>query len=82
MDKITPQKPLRADHRFMLKLASSVLDGVEFIPSEFNRVARVFSKMGGSWERIFKGSPFDVSLLKRVLKKAAKHGYLTKKESW
>jgi len=83
MPVLTPKWPTKADHRFMLKLASMVLsDRIESIPSEFNRLARVFSKAGGSWKSIFNGSAGDIELLKTVMKVAYKHGYLTKKEQW
>ena len=83
MDRVTPQKPVRADHRFLMKFVKTVLgDKVECRPSEFSRLARVFYSMGGSWERIFKGSPSDVSLLKKIIKGAHKSGFLTKREKW
>ncbi len=84
MPSLKPQSPVRADHRFIHKMASiTVGDKVEFRPSEFDRVARVFFRMGGSWERIFRGgSPQDVNLIKKIIKAAFKNGYLTKKESW
>ena len=83
MDKLSPKEPVRADHRFIMKLCAIMLSGkVEYRPSEFNRVARVFNKLGGSWESLFKGSPSEISRLRKVIKTAAKNGYLTKKESW
>jgi hypothetical protein len=83
MSALTPEWPTRADHRFILKMVKLTLDGkVLLIPGEVNRVARVFSRAGGSWERLFLGSPDDVTLLKMVLKVAYKHGYLTKQEKW
>jgi len=84
MPSLKPHVPPRADQRFILKLVQiSLGDKVEHRPSEFERISRVFSRMGGSWERIFRGgSPEDVNLLKRILKAAVKHGYLTKKEGW
>lgn len=83
MATITPKWPTRADHRFLMKMIKLTLDGkVVPVPSEFNRVSRVFSRAGGSWERLFLGSPEDVTLLKTVLKVAFKFGYLTKQESW
>jgi len=83
MPNPTPQWPTRADHRFLLKLTSLVLSGkVVPRPSEFDRVSRVFSQVGGSWERIYNGSADDINLLKKILKVAFKHGYLTKKEKW
>ncbi len=83
MPALTPKWPTRADHRFMLKLASMVLSGkIETLPGEFDRLSRVFSKAGGSWKRIFNGSAEDIELLKTVMKVAFKHGHLTKKEQW
>ena len=84
MPSLKPQSPIRADHRFIHKVVGIVLgDKVEYRPSEFDRVSRVFSQSGGSWERIFRGgSPRDVNLMKKVIKLAFKHGFLTKKEKW
>jgi len=83
MATITPSWPVQADHRFILKMVKLTLEGkVIPRPDEFNRVARVFLQAGGSWERLFHGSPDDVTLLKTVLKVAFKHGYLTKTQEW
>ena len=83
MAAATPTWPVRADHRFMLKIANMVLSGkIHPRAREFDRLSRVFSKAGGSWERMFNGSSDDVDLLKTVMKVAFKQGYLTKKEKW
>ena len=83
MSNMDPKTPVRADHRYIHKVIQTILGGkVLEIPSEFSRVSRVFSKAGGSWERIFDGSIDDISLLKKVIKVAFKKGYLTKKEPW
>ena len=84
MPSLKPQTPPRADHRFIHKMTSITLGGkVEYRPSEFDRIARVFSRMGGSWERLFRGgSPQDVNLVKKLIKAAFKAGLLTKKEKW
>ena len=83
MPSVTPQWPVRADHRYLLKLVKLSLDGkVIPRPEELDRVSRVFSKAGGSWERLFLGSPQDIDLLKKVLKIAFKHDYLTKATEW
>jgi len=83
MASASPQWPVRADHRFLLNIANMVLSGkIHPRAGEFDRLSRVFSKAGGSWQRIFNGSSDDVGLLKQVLKAAFKHGYLTKKEQW
>lgn len=80
---ITPVSPLRADHRFLKKLVSSLLGGkVEEVPSEFDFVSKMFLKAEGSWERVFRGSPWDIQLLKEILKWALKKGKLTKKRVW
>jgi hypothetical protein len=83
MPALSPQWPVRADHRFMVKLNTVALNGKAMPrPREFDRVSRVFSKIGGSWKRLFNGSVEDVNLLKKVMKVALKKGYLTKQEKW
>lgn len=75
----------RADYRFI----SDVLDimpfgkQIERRRSDYDRICRVFVSLGGNWERVFSGgSVTDVALLKRILKAAFKHGFLTRKEPW
>ena len=83
MSVLNPKSPVKASHRFLRKLLSITLSGkVEQVPSELDRVGRVFRKAGGSWEGIFKGNPRDIDLLKRVLKVAYEKGHLTRKEKW
>jgi hypothetical protein len=78
-----PRTPLRADHRFLREIVSSSLGGkVESMPEDFDRISRVFHRLGGSWERIFKGSPADIALLKKTVKVAYKGGMLTKSPDW
>ena len=78
-----PKTPTRADHRFIKRLLSTTLEGkVVEQPDEFDRISRVFSKAGGSWERIFHGSVRDTVLLRQIIKLAYKKGYLTKKGKW
>jgi len=80
---IDPRFPLRADHRFIKKLVVSTLEGkVEYVPEEFDRISEVFVKAGGSWQRVFMGSPSDIWKLKEVLKVAFKKGFMTKKHKW
>ena len=82
-ETVTTQWPTRADHRFMLKLVKMLFSGkIHPRAGEFNRISRVFSKAGGSWESIFNGSVEGVNLLKTVMKVAFENGYLTKKEKW
>jgi hypothetical protein len=78
-----PKTPLRADHRFMEQMVRLTLKGkADPKRDEIDRVGRVFSRMGGSWEGVFKGSPEDIDLLKKVLKAGLKGGFLSKKERW
>lgn len=77
------QVPARADFRFIQKVMQALLGGkVEQVPKEFDLVSRVFVKAGGSWEKIFLGSPDNISLLKRIIKLAYKKRKLTKKYQW
>jgi hypothetical protein len=79
----SPQSPVRADHRFLREIITSLLGGkVTPMPAEFDMLSRVFHKAGGSWERIFGGSPEDIWLLKAVVKRAFKKGLLTKSPDW
>ena len=82
MGATDPKTPVRADHRFIKRVLSTMKGQVVEIPGEFSRVSRVFSKAGGSWERLFLGSAEDVELLRKVIKVAHKRGHLTKKRSW
>lgn len=78
-----PRKPLRADHRLIKKLCASLLGGkVEAVPEEFNQIASAFRRYGGSWVRLFQGSPKDMDKLKKVIKAAYKKGILTKHYTW
>jgi len=78
-----PQSPVRADHRFIKRVMSSLLGGkVEDVPEEFNLISRVFSKAGGSWQRLFNGSPDDIGLIKRIVRRANNIGKLTKHYEW
>jgi len=80
---VTPKTPPRADQRYIHALLDTVLAGkVEHVPAEYDLLSRVFLKAGGSWSRLFKGSPVDVDLLKRVCRRAFKLDLLTKKRKW
>lgn len=73
----------RSDYRVIRKLlVASYGQKILHRQNEYARICVVFSKAGGSWERLFKGSSRDVSLLKSVLKVAYKRGYLTKASVW
>lgn len=78
----TPTSPASAHHRLMRNMVSNALEGFQPTPEELNRVSRVFQQMGGSWVSVFLGSADDVTLLRRVLKGAAKKGLLSKNSKW
>jgi hypothetical protein len=51
-------------------------------PEEFGAVSRVFQRAGGSWARLFKGSVDDMTLLRKVIKVAAKRKMFSKMPKW
>ena len=77
---ITPDDPSRSDHRFIVYLLKTFMKKEKVLhdPEEFGRVAAVFAKAGGSWERLFKGSADDINLLRRVVKIAVRKGFISK----
>lgn len=78
-----PKFPVRADHRFIQNLLKTTLGGkVESVPTEFEMLSRVFRRAGGSWQRVFQGSPQDTDFLKRIIRRAFQSGRLTKKRRW
>jgi len=80
---IMPGDPNRADHRFIAySLDNFMKPKCLHFPKEFDRVAKVFKRAGGSWERIFTGSARDVVLLRRILKLAIKKGFITKEPTF
>jgi len=82
--KRTPSSPPRAKHRIMRSLLSvnHKEDKVQATPEELDRVARVFARAKGSWERLFKGSVKDLNLLRLCLKVAVKKGAISKAPKW
>ena len=80
---MSPAVPVRADHRFIHQVIETHLAGkVQARRSEYYGISAVFLRLGGSWFRLFQGSPEDVSKLKRIIKAAYKQGYLTRQEGW
>lgn len=77
---IKPEDPTRADHRLMVYMLKTFMGKEKVLhdPEEFERVTDVFARAGGSWVRLFQGSAKDLNLLRRILKIAAKNGFLTK----
>ena len=66
------EKHLRADHRVINKLCTT--NGKSNVSTEtLSKISDVFVKAGGSWEKIFKGSPGDHTLLIDSLKWVFKH---------
>jgi len=83
MSSMSPATPVRADHRFIHRVIETHLPGkVQARSTEYKGIAEAFLRLGGSWTRVFLGSPEDVIKLKRIIKVAYKQGYLTRQESW
>lgn len=83
MSTQNPQSPVRADHRFIKKMMSSVLSGkVSNRPEEFDAISENFSAKGGSWSKLFNGSPSELVLLKNIIKGAFDKDLLTKSPKW
>jgi hypothetical protein len=51
-------------------------------PEELDRAGKVFILAGGSWERLFKGSVRDMTLLKKTIKVAVEKGVFTSPAKW
>ena len=83
MSKRTPTSPARADHRLMRVLVQTAYEKkFQPTPEQFGAVSRVFERAGGSWERLFKGSLDEMSLLRKVIKVAAKRKMFSRKPKW
>lgn len=80
MASITVTKPVRADHRLITRLLDMSKGKYQQMATEYDRISSVFQKAGGSWEKLFKGSVDDLSLLKKAIKVAIAKGYVTKKD--
>jgi len=65
-------------------MIKTLLDGkkVQHLPHEYDHVLKVFGRMGGSWEAVFRGSVAQTALLKRILKVGIKKGYISKAPKW
>ena len=80
---LDPLKPSRADYRLIHKIIDSSYSGKVLHTEEgYELVIAVFKKAGGSWEKLFLGSPSDVSLLKKIIRVAYKREFLTKAPQW
>lgn len=79
----SPSKPVYAHHRLLLELVK-INHGDKYAPTpaELDRVAKTFSKVGGSWYRLHHGSIDDMTRLRKVLKAAVKNGLVTKAPDW
>lgn len=80
---LDPAKPVQANHRFVRAVLNSLFENeVVHLPKEYDRISKVFERLGGSWEGIFNGSMDQISKLKKVCVFAYENGYLTKKGQW
>lgn len=84
MGKRTPTSPVASYHRLM-RMMVAVNHGGENLqptPEELDRIAKVFAKAGGSWEKVFLGGIDDNHLLKTTIKVAVKEGLISKAPTW
>jgi len=49
---------------------------------EFDRVALVFTRMGGEWAKLFRGSGRDMNLLKKTINVAVENGIFSTLPTW
>ena len=83
MSTQSPITPIKASHRFIQKCVKIVLGGkAEERPEEFDLINSMFLKLNGSWEKIFKGDPASIALLKKIIKVLYKKDKITKKVEW
>jgi hypothetical protein len=76
--------PIRAHQRFMVHLLGTEYKEKKILPREedLERVNDVFKKMGGSWEKLFKGSSSEINLVRQVVTAAIEQGVLKTRPSW
>lgn len=73
---------IQADHILIHRLLVSMFPGKTIHdPEEYEKIAKVFTKAGGSWESVFNGGE-DMALLKRVIQVAVKNGHVSKPPTW
>lgn len=72
-------EPARFDQRFIRKVVElSDEEACALTKDDYALISRVFHLRNGSWERILRGSPEDITLLKKIVKYGLKHGHLAK----
>lgn len=76
---ILPSDPSRADVRLICLILSTFHAEKRPAPTtkEIARLVRAFDRMGGSWEELFKGSVDNLSLLKKLVRRAVKRGLVS-----
>ena len=57
-------------------------DKVQHHPHEYARIIGAFSGVGGSWEKVYKGSVESVALLKKIIKHAIDNKWLSPASTW
>ena len=77
--------PLRSDYRLIRRfiLQSAKKDGsVSPTDRDMEKVVKAFRHFGGSWEKLFKGSTNEMTLLKKIIKIGVKKNLFTPSPSW
>lgn len=74
---------LQADHiliKRLMKIQAKKGKKVDPKKKDFDKVSKTFSRLGGSWEKIFKGDTQQMTLLKKIIKVGIEKELFTKKE--
>ena len=77
-------KPNRSDYRLIQRLmkVQSKKKGVYPTQADFDKIIRAFHHFNGSWEKLFKGSTSDLSLLKKIIKVGVEKDLFNKSKTW
>ena len=85
MSNLPQRSDYRLIHRFMIHFSKSKTSKKNLVSPtdhDIEKVLRTFTKFGGSWERLFKGSIQDTVLLKKIVKVGVKKKLFTLAPSW
>jgi hypothetical protein len=78
----SPKSPIRADYRLLRNIGKLTLGSFDPTPDDLDLIGKVFVESGGSWVRLFRGSPDAMETLKRIMKELHEKGELTRKSNW
>jgi len=71
-------KYIQSDHILLYRMIKMYCESPKPTVEELDRISKSFSQIGGSWENVILGDFRDFLKLKKLVKFACKHGYVTK----